>query len=584
MDDSINYEMEYGVDPYAYEDSQESDQQTQSTQQASQPPAPNVDSHLWGYLQPCSSALTRIDFWKIHPRYTLGRNTEINQVVLPGFKVSNQHCVITWDGHDTITSCVWVEDKSSNGTFINGERIGRGQTRLLREGNEIAFGTCVPQPHNNGLEDYRFVYRHAAGGSANDGLFASYDLGTELGKGSFATVRKAVHRSTGLWFAVKMINASKTVGRDRGHSNRNATFTREINIMEKLDHRNICKLFEVFFQEDGSINLVLELVEGGDLLEYILSNNGLCEVDSRDITYQICDALSNVLLTKHRPPLIKVADFGLAKVVDSLTMLRTMCGTPSYLAPEVVKQENNEGYDNLVDSWSVGVIVFSMMSNSSPFFEDETQDIRTRIMTRKVDWNTLAAKNVGEDAMSFVHQLLEENPSRRMSLTGALQHPWLKAHIPFHEPPPDDGDGDASMSAEDPPSSQESDAPPTAETDMPNGSQRSLQRRSDVLSQAAESGAHLPEPSWEMIAHVTEREKAAANTPGATKGQNKRIHAELSVLPEEVLDDADMNTVEVAGPSGSGPGKSSSPGESLDENSDERPRRSTRRSKMARRA
>lgn len=85
-----------------------------------------------------------------------------------------------------------------------------------------------------------------------------------------------------------------------------------------------------------------------------------------------------MLLTSHRPPIVKVADFGLAKVVDSLTMLRvrsalllsfqlthdpilqTMCGTPSYLAPEVVKQENREGYDNLVDSWSVGVIVFSM--------------------------------------------------------------------------------------------------------------------------------------------------------------------------------------------------------------------------------
>jgi len=62
-------------------------QQTQSTQQASQS-NPAIDSHLWGYLQPCSATLTRIDFWKINPRYHLGRNTELNQVVLPGFKVS----------------------------------------------------------------------------------------------------------------------------------------------------------------------------------------------------------------------------------------------------------------------------------------------------------------------------------------------------------------------------------------------------------------------------------------------------------------------------------------------------------------
>ena len=88
MDDSIDYGMQYEED--THEDSQESEQQTQtqSTQEASQPEPVSLDAHLWGYLQPCSPALTRIDFWKIHPRYTIGRNTEINQVVLPGPKIS----------------------------------------------------------------------------------------------------------------------------------------------------------------------------------------------------------------------------------------------------------------------------------------------------------------------------------------------------------------------------------------------------------------------------------------------------------------------------------------------------------------
>jgi serine/threonine/tyrosine protein kinase RAD53 len=80
--DSVDYGMEYD------EDSLEETQQTQSTQQASQAPEDPVDEHLWGYLQPCSAALTRIDFWRIHPKYAIGRNTETNQVVLPGFKVS----------------------------------------------------------------------------------------------------------------------------------------------------------------------------------------------------------------------------------------------------------------------------------------------------------------------------------------------------------------------------------------------------------------------------------------------------------------------------------------------------------------
>lgn len=189
MDDSFNYDMDDNSD-HDSNDSQESDlQQTQSTQQASQQPLPETDdTHLWGYLQPCTSGLTRIDFWKIHPRYTIGRNKEFNQVVFPGFKISeslgithllltligNNHCVISWDGRDSVDSSIVVEDLSSNGTFvrpvptrpsfflshllctqINGERIGKGHSRILREGNEIAFGTCIPQLQNDGLEDYR---------------------------------------------------------------------------------------------------------------------------------------------------------------------------------------------------------------------------------------------------------------------------------------------------------------------------------------------------------------------------------------------------------------------------------------------
>lgn len=118
----------------ANDDSQE---QTQSTQQASQPLNTALDEHLWGYLQPCSSALTRIDFWKIRPRYTIGRNIQENQVVLPGFKISeslcatkhrhpltlddpgNLHCTMTWDGKETHPSDVVVLDLSSNGTFVS---------------------------------------------------------------------------------------------------------------------------------------------------------------------------------------------------------------------------------------------------------------------------------------------------------------------------------------------------------------------------------------------------------------------------------------------------------------------------------
>ena len=101
------------------------------------------------------------------------------------------------------------------------------------------------------------MYRHTAGGPPTEGLYAHYDLSTELGKGSFATVRKAMSRTTGKWYAVKMIQESKNVRNsgDHGHTSRNSIFAREIGIMEKLKHPNICELVEVFFQDNNDISI-----------------------------------------------------------------------------------------------------------------------------------------------------------------------------------------------------------------------------------------------------------------------------------------------------------------------------------------
>ncbi|RDB16782.1 putative serine/threonine-protein kinase fhkC [Hypsizygus marmoreus] len=570
----------------------DSQQQTQSTQQASQQSSAAMDAHLWGYLQPCNSAVTRIDFWKISPRVTIGRNTEHNMVVLPGPKVSNFHCTITWDGSEDHMNVV-VCDLSSNGTFINSVKIGKNQTCILREGNEIAFGTFVPQSQAGGLEDYRFIYRHAAGRRPTTGLYAHYDVSEVLGKGSFATVMKAVSRATGQWYAVKMIQDHKTVrspgDQQQGYHSRNQTFAREISIMEKLRHRNICELKEVFFQEDtNDIHMVLELVKGGDLLDFILKNNGLSEAMAQHITYQICDALSyihsegvahrdlkpeNVLLTEDDPPVVKVADFGLAKVVDSLTMLRTMCGTPSYLAPEVVRQENDEGYDNVVDSWSVGVIVFSMLTNASPFIEDDTRDVRTRVATRVVDWGILSTQHVSATAQDFIRRLLEEDPRHRMSLTDALHHPWLLSYTPpaNHQASSNsnssssvatndysmlssiaENDGsfrssvDQSFQDMQIQSSVMNGSTPAFPGAFPSGSTAPgvrregsstapLQRRSDLLAQAAEDG-NLPDP-WELVGNP-HQQAAAGPSNLNSKGQNKRVYSELTPLPEESSMDA----------------------------------------------
>ncbi|OJT11418.1 hypothetical protein TRAPUB_12062 [Trametes pubescens] len=567
----------------------ETQQQTQSTQEASQPDY-IVDVHLWGFLIPCSSNLRRIDFQKIKPKYMIGRNAEQtkNDIILPGMKISNFHCAIEWDGDETIRSAVKVTDLSSNGTYINGEKIGKGHFKVLRDGNEIAFGTCVPQPANGGLEDYRFVYRHLASGPPSRGLHMYYDLMHELGKGSFATVMKALHKQEGKWYAVKMIQANKL---RKGLSNatlnginsddKSNNFAREINILERLTHPNICQLKEVFF-ERYSINLVLEWVPGGDLLDYILKRDGLGEPEAQHLTYQMCDALAyvhgqgiahrdlkpeNVLLTDDQPPMVKVADFGLAKVVDSMTMLRTMCGTPVYLAPEVVNQAPNEGYDQVVDSWSVGVIVFSMLTMSTPFGEEDTSaDVQARVASREVQWGLLQQFGVSKNGVDFIRRLLEYDPSQRMTLSDARRHPWLIRESDLHqdteyhrrtaspEPQlavdasmrsiasdgmaldPQDGalvlgaanghdSGTPSLASQ---GSQESNG--TASRSMLTRQPSRLQRRADVISHANEVGQALPGPSQEMQRRAIAEDEEEA---GPSRTNKRKVAFDAPLTPME---------------------------------------------------
>ncbi|KAI0665870.1 kinase-like domain-containing protein [Trametes maxima] len=408
-------------------------QATQSTQEASQTDNLIPDADLWGILVPCSMVLPRHSLYKSQKRYRVGRNPDRNEIdiVLSGLTVSKNHCFIEWDGDEGPNAAVKVVDsgESRNGTFVNGKKIRPGQSVLLRDGNEIAFGSMKPQPAEGGVHDYRFMYRHVAYTSPNRGVHSIYDIQHELGKGSFAPVMKALHREEGRWYAIKIIQGEKLPkGWYKGIVNGCPTdeesrkLIREISILERLQHRNICQLKEVFL-ERYKICLVLELVPGGDLLRLLLQKERrqqYIRITHRDLK------LENVLLTQDVPPVVKVADFGLAKVVDTLTTLYTVCGTPTYLAPEVRYQGPN-GYDHLVDSWSVGVITCIMLTMElSPFVKVE--DDGTAAQYNRIDWALLHKHHVSEQGHDFIRKLQERDPQRRMTLEDACHHPWLNTH------------------------------------------------------------------------------------------------------------------------------------------------------------
>ncbi|KAI0820068.1 kinase-like domain-containing protein [Trametes gibbosa] len=462
---------------------QSTEQRTQSTEQDSQPqPEYVVDGSCWGSLVPCNPAVrvgcgcgggggggggcSEFKFCKTQRTYRVGagaRGTKAARaapvdVVLSGAKISGLHCVIEWDGDEGAGSAVKVTDCARNGTFINGRRIGVGSSYILRDGNEIGFATHKPAaPNENQSEDYRFIFRYTPANTRAAGVHRHYDLHNELGKGSFATVMKALNKDEGRWYAVKIVHVHKLKLRDGWETEfENGVpkdpdakrLLREIDIMQRLRHKNVCQLKERFVESD-SIYLILELVEGGDLLKYLLQIDDLgrrmTEAQTGHIVHQICSALAyvhsegvahrdlkleNVLLTKDDPPIVKVADFGLAKAMDTFTNLHSLCGTLVYLAPEVVNP-GPEGYSLVVDSWSVGIITLIMLTlDRRPYIKDKADaDVKTRVSTREVNWRRLRDCRVSEPCEEFIRGLLENDPKRRTSMADACRNDWLQTQV-----------------------------------------------------------------------------------------------------------------------------------------------------------
>ncbi|EIW77642.1 kinase-like protein [Coniophora puteana RWD-64-598 SS2] len=414
------------------------------TPQSTEVTAPPKEE-VWGVLHPISSYLKPIQLSGAVT--TIGRSSD-NDVEISGGKISAKHCTIKWNGHSDKSSYVVVTDHSRNGTWINEDMITKDQFLLLKESNEITFGRH-PNLDEDPLYNHRYIYRHIATPPTPGTLYALYDVGYELGRGSFGVVMSGVARATGVWHAIKMIRPPKELieayPHDEEARNKVTKFLREVQILEQLDHKNICKLEEAFFQ-GWDIALVLEYVNGGDLFDYMQTYGVLDEATTGRIVYQIVDALcyihakdiahrdlkpENILLTSEDPPVVKVADFGLAKVVEGSTFLKTKCGTAAYVAPEILTRTEEEGYDYVVDSWSVGVIAHHMLTGMAPFIEDSSiEDLTTRIISRTIYWETLEDMDLSRNVKNFVRALLREDPTFRMSISDALHHPWLAAFKP----------------------------------------------------------------------------------------------------------------------------------------------------------
>ncbi|XP_006616013.1 calcium/calmodulin-dependent protein kinase type II subunit beta isoform X34 [Apis florea] len=260
----------------------------------------------------------------------------------------------------------------------------------------------------------------------------NYELKEELGKGAFSVVRRCVQKSTGHEFAAKIINTKKLTARDF------QKLEREARICRKLQHPNIVRLHDSI-QEENYHYLVFDLVTGGELFEDIVAREFYSEADASHCIQQILESVhhchhngvvhrdlkpENLLLaSKAKGAAVKLADFGLAiEVQGEAQAWFGFAGTPGYLSPEVLKKEP---YGKPVDIWACGVILYILLVGYPPFWDEDQHRLYAQIKAGSYDYPSPEWDTVTPEAKNLINQMLTVNPSKRITASEALKHPWI---------------------------------------------------------------------------------------------------------------------------------------------------------------
>jgi len=223
-------------------------------------------------------------------------------------------------------------------------------------------------------------------------LFEIYDMKDELGKGAFSVVKLAINKKTGEKVAVKVID--KTQASAESDEKRLKT---EVAILKQVKHPNIVCLKDLY-ETPQNLYLVMELVTGGELFDKIVEKGQYTEKEAAATVKKILNSVDylhdvniahrdlkpeNLLLRGDDETDVMLSDFGLSKIINQDTMMETACGTPYYVAPEVLSAQ---GYDKEVDLWSVGVITYLLLCGFPPFYGETLPEVFEQIMKADYDF------------------------------------------------------------------------------------------------------------------------------------------------------------------------------------------------------
>uniref|UniRef100_A0A3P9HM48 MAP/microtubule affinity-regulating kinase 3 n=1 Tax=Oryzias latipes TaxID=8090 RepID=A0A3P9HM48_ORYLA len=300
------------------------------------------------------------------------------------------------------------------------QKSSSGRHSMSRCRNSLATTTSDEQPH-----------------------IGQYRLLKTIGKGNFAKVKLARHVLTGKEVAVKIIDKTQL------NSSSLQKLFREVRIMKLLNHPNIVKLFEVI-ETDKTLYLVMEYASGGEVFDYLVAHGRMKEKEARAKFRQIVSAVQychqkcivhrdlkaeNLLLDAEMN--IKIADFGFSNEFTLGNKLDTFCGSPPYAAPELFQGKKYDGPE--VDVWSLGVILYTLVSGSLPFDGQNLKELRERVLRGKYR----IPFYMSTDCENLLKKFLILNPSKRGSLEQIMRDRWMNVGYeeeelkPYIEPQPD---------------------------------------------------------------------------------------------------------------------------------------------------
>jgi len=263
-------------------------------------------------------------------------------------------------------------------------------------------------------------------------ILAKYSDIEEIGRGNFGVVYKAKSIETGKFVAIKAVGVAKI----RDSKN-------EIEVLKKLDNKHVLKLYDVLYSPTKTY-IITELVFGGELFDRIVKKGKYSEEDARKLMWNLVEGLkylheNNIVHRDLKPENIlmvstdndydiKIADYGVSCIIGEKRYLKGLVGTPHYLAPEIILLNRYSPKICLPsrDIWSLGVILYILLSGSPPFYEGKGRpDIYTQVMEGKYSFPRMLFRNVSMAAKDLIKKMLDVNPITRITLEGIMKDPWM---------------------------------------------------------------------------------------------------------------------------------------------------------------